>query len=336
MDGTIILQGSFTQPATAVAQYIPLRSDIDWMKVYNITQSIATNNGSGFEFYWQRGFQNDAAMNANGGLVHYHPAVDHTMAINRTAANAFVLYDNSANPNGAERGVTGSSGAAAPVISVAGAVTAGLVQYETIVRLDSIAAAPTICGIDYTVQAINAGVSFTLPTHATALGAGGAGHYRIIQYNPLFYPRNRTVINITQAAQAVVTTSVNHNYTIGQQVRFVIPASCGMTQLNGLQATIVAVSAAGALPTFTIDLDTTGFTAFQWPLLAVSPTSYANVVPIGENTATALAQVPPLSGLEDATLNTGSIGMVLMPGVLLPGGSANDRIYWVAGKSFSS
>jgi hypothetical protein len=334
MDGTITLQGSFTQPATAVAQYIPLRSDVDYMKVYNITQSIAVNNGSGFEFYWQRGFQNDAAMNVNGGLVHYHPAGDHTMAIDRTAANAFVLYDNSANPNGALRATTGSSAAANPVVLAAN--TAGLVAFETIVRLDSIAAAPTICGIDYTVQAINAGVSFTLPTHATALGAGGAGRYRIIQYNPLFYPRNRTVINVSQAAQAVVTTSVNHNYTIGQQVRFVVPANCGMTQLNGLQATIVAVSAAGALPTFTIDLDTTGFTAFQWPLLAVAPTSYANVVPIGENTATALAQVPPLSGLEDATINTGSIGMILMPGDLLPGGVAADRIYWVAGKSFSN
>lgn len=334
MDGTIILQGSFTQPAAAVAQYIPIRSDVDWMKVYNITESIAQVQDHGFEYYWQRGFSTDATLGVvNGGLVHYHPGANHTMAINVTAANAFILYDNSANPNGAPRVTTASSAAANPLITAAN--VAGLVAFETIVRLDSIAAAPTICGIDYTVQAIGGG-GFTLPTHATALGAGGAGRYRIIQYNPLFYPRNRTVINITQAAQAVVTTSVNHNYTIGQQVRFVIPGSCGMTQLNGLQATIVAVSAAGALSTFTIDLDTTGFTAFQWPLLAVSPTSYANVVPIGENTATSLAQVPPLSGLEDATVNTGSIGMILMPGVLLPGGSANDRIYWVAGKSFSS
>lgn len=333
MDGTIILQGSFTQPAAAVSQYIPLRSDVDWMKVYNITESIAQNANHGFEYYWQRGFQNDPAMLVNGGLVHYHPAGDHTMAINRTTADAFVLYDNSANPNGATRVTTASSAAANPVILTAN--TANLVAFETIVRLNSIAAAPTICGIDYTIQAINGGVSFTLPTHATALGAGGAGSYRIIQYNPLFYPRNRTVINITQAAQAVVTTSVNHGYTIGQQVRFVIPASCGMTQLNGLQATIVAVSAVGALSTFTIDLDTTGFTAFNWPLLAVAPTSYANVVPFGENTATALAQVPPLSGLEDATINTGTIGMLLNPGVLLPAGSANDRIYWVAGKSWN-
>lgn len=334
MDGTIILQGSLTQGAAATSQYIPIRSDVDWMRVYNLTEAAAANADHGIEYYWQRGFQSDAAMNANGGLVYrrLNPATG--FSLTRTAANAFILYDNSANPNGATIATTASSAAVNPVVNTA--TTTGLVAFNTIVRLDSIAATPTICGIDYTVQAVNAGVSFTLPTHATALGAGGAGRYRIINYNPLFYPRNRTVINITQAAQAVVTTSVNHGYTIGQQVRFVIPASCGMTQLNGLQATIVAVSAAGALSTFTIDLDTTGFTAFQWPLLAVTPTSYANVIPIGENTATALAQVPPLSGLEDATLNTGSIGMILMPGALLPGGSANDRIYWVAGKSFSS
>lgn len=333
MDGTIILEGSFTQGAAATAQYIALRSDVDWMKIYNLTEAHATNANHGFEYYWQRGFQSDAAMNANGGLVYYHPAADHTMAIDRTAANAFILYNTADNPNGTLVVTTGSSNAVNPVVTTAD--TTGLVAFDTIIRLDSIAAAPTICGIDFTVQAVNAGVSFTLPTLANAVAAGGAGRYRIIKYNPLFYPRNRTVINITQAAQAVVTTSVNHGYTIGQQVRFVVPASCGMTELNGVQATIVAVSAAGALPTFTIDVDTSAFTAFQWPLAAASPTSYANVVPIGENTATALAQVPPLSSLADATINTGEIGMVLMPGVLLPGGSANDRIYWVAGKSFN-
>jgi len=334
MDGTIILQGSITQPATAVPQYIPLRSDVDWMRVYNITEAAAANVNHGVEYYWQRGFQTDAALGGlNRGLVYRHNAAGDQINLTVTASDAFILYDNSTQSTSGNVVTTASSNAAAPVVNTA--TTTGLVANSSVVRLANIAGAPTICGIDMWVTAVNAGVSFTLPTLATAPAAGGAGTYKIINYNPLFYPRNRVVINVSVAANAVVTTNIPHEYTVGQQVRFVVPRNCGMTQLDGLQATVIAVGAGATLNQFTIDLSTIGFTAFTWPLIAVMPTSYANVVPIGENTATALAQVPPLSSLEGATINTGSIGMILMPGVLLPGGSAADRLYWVAGKSFS-
>ena len=161
MDGTIILQGAFTQPAAAIAQYIPLRSDVDWMKVYNITEAAAANANHGIEYYWQRGFSTDGALGVvNGGLVYRHNAAGDQLNLATTVADAFILYDNSANPNGVPRDTAASTAAANPVVTTAN--TAGLVAFETIVRLDSIAAAPTICGIDFTVQAINAGVSLNL------------------------------------------------------------------------------------------------------------------------------------------------------------------------------
>src|ERR1700679_4342326 len=54
-DNTILQQGSFTSAGTAVT--LNIRSDLDWMKVYNTT--AATNNQTtaiGVEYYWQRGF----------------------------------------------------------------------------------------------------------------------------------------------------------------------------------------------------------------------------------------------------------------------------------------
>ena len=324
MDGTILNQGTFV--GTGLAINIPLVCGIDWMKVYNYTEAAGANNGHGFEWYYQYG------MAAGTGLVWYHPAADQTVAVNATAFG-FVPYNSSLNPNGPVIATTATTAVAAPVVSTAN--TAGLVANQTIIRLSNIAAAPTITGIDFTVQAVNPGVSFTLPILANAIAAGGAGFYRIIAYDPIFYPRNRTVCNVTVGAVPTVTTTVNHGYQIGQQVRFVVPPANGMVELNGQQATVLSTPTAN---TFTISISTAGFTPFAWPLIAAMPTTYANVVPFGGDTATSLTQIPPLSSLQDATVNTAALGMILLPDQATfkgPAGSNGDVCYWVAGKSFN-
>jgi hypothetical protein len=53
------------------------------------------------------------------------------------------------------------------------------------------------------------------------------------------------------------------------------------------------------------------------------------VIPIGEDTATAIAQSQNI--LSDATTNQGYIGVILAAGVASPAGQANDVIYWQAG-----
>jgi len=72
-----------------------------------------------------------------------------------------------------------------------------------------------------------------------------------------------------------VTLSVTHNYIVGQKVTFKIPtvtaAAFGMTQLNGITATIIRTNDAdadGLFNTITVDVDTTGYTAFALPLTA--------------------------------------------------------------------
>jgi hypothetical protein len=62
------------------------------------------------------------------------------------------------------------------------------------------------------------------------------------------------------------------------------------------------------------------------------PFTPAEVVPVGEDTGTALAS--NLNILADATVNTGYIGLQLATGANLPAGIANQTVYWVAGKSF--
>ncbi len=395
MDGTIIGQGSFTASSanltnpnagnasigSANPTIIKIPSGVDWLSVRNYTRwgtvgttgayFLGTANASvGIEFFWQRG------MAAGTGIVTYKGAASAALDGDTLVSGGFTLYDPSGQTAGAYPLVSPSVAVSAVTNSTRPAVTHTAdttVVVGSIVRLSS-TAQTDVNGIDFVVGTITSSVAFTLLTAtnalATAPGAiGGAGFYRVINFDPLFYPRNRTVVNVTKAVNAQVSTSVPHQYVAGQSVRFNIPAVSGMVELNAspannyLTATVVSVV---DLYNFTINVDSTGFTAFTWPTIAQQPSSFPEVTPVGEDTGFALtstaAQVPTdalgqqiyntNSGiLSDSTVNTGYLGMILGAGgngvelttpILGPAGAISwssgdaatgDTLYWVAGKS---
>lgn len=284
------------------------------------------------------------AMVGSGG-------VGGAVSVGQTASQAFVLYDPSKSPVGNPVATTASTNAVQPVISTAN--TAGLFA-GSVVRLSN-TAQTDVNGIDFVISSVVANTSFTLMTASNAFanvpGAiGGAGFYRQIKWNPLFYPRRRVITNITQAVNAQISTSIEHSMTPGQAIRFNIPAVSGMIQLNPtadnnyMVATVVSVVDAY---NFTINIDSTTFTAFSWPTISQQPSSFPAYEPVGEDTAQSLinlgAQTPLYQGLQvynsnvgllaDSTVNTGFLGMTLMAGSLLPAGSAGDVIFWKSGKS---
>lgn len=365
MDGTILSQGSFVVPATVVNQLIVIPSNVDWMWVRNATQQAtagaAAPNSAGYEFYWQRGF------GAGGAMVRYKTVTTNAAVDDLIVSGGFTLYD----PSGQSAGslplvgnpvaTTASTNATRPVVSTGS--TAGL-AVGSVVRMSN-TAQTDVNGVDMVVGAVTANVSFTLLTAtnplATAPGAvGGAGFYRIVNVDPLFYPRRRFVVKVTQAVNPTVSTSVAHGLTPGQEVRFSIPAVSGMVQLNPtpdnnyLSAIVLSVTDDY---NFVINVDTSAFTAFTWPTIAQQPSSYPLVIPFGEDTETSLitaaSQVPTVGGiripntqsglLADATTNTGVLGMLLGTGgagVVLTtaitgpaGTTAGDVVYWTSGKS---
>lgn len=367
MDGTILGQGSFVVPSTIVNQVIAIPSAADWVNVYNYTQSGIAGTAStynGIKYYWQRG------MTPGQAIVEFYASNASTVVSKDTlATGGFTIYDPSAQQAGSQAllgnpvAVTAVTNATRPVVSTAS--TAGL-SVGSVVRLSG-TAQTDVNGIDFVVGAVVANTSFTLLTAAnplaTAPGAiGGAGFYRIVTYPPLFYPARKTVVNVTQSATAaLVSTSIEHSFTVGQAVRFNIPAVSGMTQLNTTGANQYMYSTVTTVPsayTFTIDTNTASFTAFTWPTIAQQPSSFPTVEPIGENSAFALnsntAQFPQYQGLNvynanggvfaDATINTGYYGMVLGTGglgtansgltITGPAGStAGDIVYWTCGKA---
>ncbi len=371
MDGTILMQGSFVASNPVAPVIVQIPANADWMKVLNYT-ALGTDGGAaaaGVEFYWQRG------MAAGTGAVHYKNNVVGVDLLqgDTMVSGGFTLYDPSGQSQGALPLVgpaiitTASTNATRPVVSTGS--TAGI-AVGTVVRMSN-TAQTDVNGIDMVVGAVTLNTNFTLllagNALATAPGAiGGAGFYRIINTNPLYYPRKRYVTNITQAANANVSTSVAHGLTPGQEIRMNIPAVSGMVQLNPdplnnyfptSSSVPVIVQTIVDDYNFTININTTGYTAFTWPTIAQQPSSFPQMTPVGEDTATALAsntaQVPTIGGqqifntntgiLADSTVNTGFLGMILGTGGLVTAGAlavtgpagnaAADVIYWSAGKS---
>lgn len=324
MDNTILQQGRFTSTGTSVV--IPIISGVDWMAVYNVTQAAASQTTAvGVKYYWQAGFakgakwttfKSNAAAAAN--LEQY------------ITSNGFTLVDTSIPTNGLYQAtITAVSSAAIPVVTNTG--NNGLSAGQT-VRLYNVAGAQQLGAMDFTVG-LNTltTTSFDL-SYMAQISAGTTGAFRIVDTNPMFYPARRFITGISSSGDTtLVVLSVTHGYQVGQAVRVVCPPQFGMKEINGLLGTILSVDA--SLNYIELDIDSSSFTAFAFPLSADAPFSSAEIVPVGENTAVALNE--NVNILSDATINTALIGMQLQGGANCPAGANNDVIYWVAGKSFS-
>lgn len=315
-DNTIIQQGRFT--ADGAAKVIQLRGDVDWMTVHNQTVLDAGGAATGVVFEWRKG------MTVDTGIIQTKLAADDSMTIDMMTANGFTYLDTSTtNPLGAINAtVTAISNAAIPIVSATS--TATLVAGD-IVRFVDVTGAQQFGGVDFEIDTVNANTNFRL-VYAPQIVAGTTGSFYPVNIPPAFYPKHRFISSITAANPAVVETTVSHGYTVGQQVRMKVPAGYGMVQMDGLLATITAVTAA----TFTTDIDASAFTAFAWPLTAAAPFTHAQVVPVGESSSYDYVN---LTG--DATDDQGYVAMSLAAGTTSPAGAANDVIYWQAGKAFS-
>jgi hypothetical protein len=390
MDGTILSQGTFKTPGSNTTNntiangnqmivQIPSNADFMWVTDYSTQASAGTNtatfqgtaNGStGFKWYWQRG------MPAGQALVEYKSNGSSAVNADLILTGGFTLYDPS-NPNitpllSAPVATTAVTNATRPVVSTAS--TAGL-SVGSIVRLSNNNQTDDT-GPEFVVGAVTVNTSFTLLTASNPLAnvpgstGGATGFYRIVNRDHMFYPRVRYIVNITQAVNPQVSTSVPHGMTAGQAIRFRIPSVSGMIQLNATaQNNYQYASILSVVDdyNFVIDIDTSAMSAFTWPTVVQQPSDYPQMVPVGENTGFALSypanqqlQVPQVAGIQipntqvgilaDATVNTSFLGMILGIGgngnslttpIIGPAGSiANisnvqfpDVMYWVAGKS---
>jgi len=96
--------------------------------------------------------------------------------------------------------------------------------------------------------------------------------------NPQYYqPRLYFISNITLGITTIITTSVDHDYVIGQNVRLLIPQGYGPYQLNEQTGYVISIPSANQVE---LNIYSIGANAFI-PTPAYGPTM-PQIVPIGD------------------------------------------------------
>lgn len=333
---TIVSQGTFTQPATAVNQIIPLPSGADYFKTINLTQ-MATTQGTGrvVAGEWFGG-----GLTADNDGLRWKKT-NSTSAINidkfstSTASNGFTYVTSFPAPQAALTGttITQANGAVA-------SVTNTYSEGDTVIIYNAVGM-QQISGMTFTISSVS-GSAFTLlglDSSGFAAGATAFSVRRVSQFTPV-EPSFLYVTKISQAAQAQVTVSQANSVYLGQKLEFTIPGSFGMVQLNNYyqaQSLPVVVTSIVDAYNFTINVNTTGYTAFAFPASTSSPTAqlFATIAPAGQST-----QFNPITGVQTGynflqiPFHSGVFipYMYVPAGAQSPGGSAADVIVWQAYK----
>jgi hypothetical protein len=160
---------------------------------------------------------------------------------------------------------------------------------------------------------------------------------QVVKYIPnRMYPRWQYIANITRAAQGVVYFTAKNDYTPGEIVSFRVSSAFGMDEINNKQARVLSVTNSSTVSSITIDLDTSGYTAFAFPTSAVaaagvSPAvcvpSSSGVVPLAGSATN--PQQPPGTNLLDAFDNRNKFVMDCGSNVITSSSAVYD---WVACK----
>lgn len=334
---TIVNQGSFA--STGVPVNIPLPSGCDYFKTYNLTQMAteqATGRGVMFEWFGNPSFAANSAVEWK--------KTNATDAINGVvvATGGFNYVTSYPNPEPAFVGTSITQAAQA----VASGFTSLPYNNGDNVVLYNTTGMEILGGATFTVSSATTTQFTLIGLNSSAFGAAATAvtARRVSPALPML-PEFLYVSNITQAAQAVVTVTQDPTNTIfvGQKLVFQIPASFGMVELNtsnssgtqDLPAIVTAVNY--ATYSFTINVNTTAFTAFAWPASTGSPTTaaFATVAPEGCSTT----YNPQLQTYTGYDLNKQPFRssqfypyMMLSAGAQSPAGSASDTIVWQAYK----
>ncbi len=333
---TIVTQGTFTQPSTAVGQFIPLPSGADYFVSTNLTQmALAPNPGVCVRGEWYGG----GLTNNNDGLRWTKTNSANAININNfsssVASNGFTYVTSFPQPQAALTGTTITN--ANPAVA---SVTNTYSEGDTVVIYNSVGM-QQISGMTFTISSVS-GSGFTL------LGLNASGFAtpatsfkvrRVNQFAPV-EPSFLYVTNVSQAAQAVVTVSQANSVYLGQKLEFTIPGSFGMVQLNNFnqpQNLPSVVTSIIDAYNFTINVNSSGFSAFVFPTSVMSPTAqlFATVAPAGQST-----QYNFTTGIQTGynfvqiPFHTGIFVpyMYLAAGARSPGGSAGDVIVYQAMK----
>jgi hypothetical protein len=331
----MIAGGTFSLTTANIASGLDLtlqsQDPPDFIMLKSITGWGEASDAQAIEWWWERSMAQGTArgiLQASEGSTPQVPA----MTSYTITTLGISTYDTTNPPTFAPLATTAITGSAGTfVVTMASTGTISVGDY---VRLYSTTGELQIAGYTFQVTAVTANVSITLGYIASSgiTFAADATAGQVVKFIPnKMYPRWRYIANITQAAQAVVSFTEQNDFTAGEIVSFRVDSDFGMDEINNLPARVLSVTNSATVSSITLDLDTSGFTAFAFPTSAVadagvSPAvcvpSSSGVVPF--NGSATIPQQPPGTNLLDAFDNRNTRVIHLGTGLFNVSAHASD------------
>ena len=336
---TILTGGSFTSTGAGVK--IPLPSSADYFKTWNLTQLAASNPNTVIEGEWfgpSFGLGQSAA-----GLGIQTVKTTFNLSSNFGANLGFTYFTTSPNVEAQNaNAITAITAANPAVVSQTNTYSNG-----DILRIYGTTGDLTIGGMTFQISSVS-GSGYTLLGLANVAGNGLAaatgGFTRRVSQFQAVDPEYLYITNISQATSAVVSTSVDPSnyYVVGNKIHFSVPPSFGMVQINQMTGTITAINAVAASGNtgaynLTVNINSSAFTAFAFPVTTMSPTTalFATLASAGSQTSyNPQTMVQTGYEFQKTPYHTGQFTpyMFLAGGAQSPAGANLDQINWIAYK----
>lgn len=320
MTGLTLLQsGNFTSDGNG--RRINLPGGADFFTVENQTELAATNDVN-FRFTW------NPTLAESYANVTLKTGGTNTTQEDVATSSGFIYRDSYPAPEApvAATAIT----AANPAV-----VTAASHGYSVgdRVRVTNNTVMKQIGGMDFDVTAVGGVNTFTLGYLDASgfLAAETSCNFRRLAQELQVLPGALYITGISAASSAVVTFSRVHSYVVGDVIYFRVPADFGMVEMDQRQGKITAITAS----TITVDINSSAFTAFAFPLAANVPQNFAFAGLAGKrglyddwfsSSRTLLDLDPFRDGL--------FIPYMWLPGGQgNPGGATSDIVVWQAWRS---
>lgn len=334
-----IYNGAFTSDATPSAVTLSLPAAATEIEITDVTgyilHSAAVTRASG-----------RSALPGCADVWTGSGASPNVMTLTQKVAAGFTFFDDSGLV--ANSAATALNGAfitrAAVALAATGDTTTVPLAAGDVIRMYGSTGMLQIAGMDFTVGTVIANTSFTMAylNNSGFAADSTAGQWRKLPFrgvtlalggiapDPRFYPRNRYITAITAGATTLVQLSVAHSYQVGEKVRLIVPQEFGMVEINGSLGTITAINY--TTNTITLDINSTGFTAFAFPTSAIAAggITFAQCIPVGEAAINTIA-LPVGNRLDDRTRNTSIKGVVIDSSLLV----ASHAYSWIAKKGLT-
>lgn len=262
-------KGSFTSTGAAKIINLPFQPDV--IELWNLT-SFTTPAQHGIPYaYW------DVQMGQGTGIVDVFNATP-VLTTDSIATNGFSTFSaGQMLQYGARQQIVGITKANPARVNV---TAHGYSVGDTVIMYGLSQSATTgmqqIAGIPFTIVTVSDADHFdvkwnTNQSNFTALSGSPSGAYvKKVLYPFNYLPEDNVISAITTGTTTTITTTMYHNFEVGQEVAFRIPSAYGTTQLNSLPNVVTPGSPQYGYVvsvtdnwTFVVNINSTSYTAFN-------------------------------------------------------------------------